>query len=60
MVVLIKERVTIKSRGCSRCSGDLYLEEGEYERVLKCIQCGRVAETVRVFKYKTGRRNKWQ
>ncbi len=31
---------TFKLKGCPRCQGDLLLEQEEYEKVYKCIQCG--------------------
>jgi len=32
----------IKSRGCQRCGGDLFLEQDEYGTYVSCIQCGAV------------------
>jgi len=30
----------IKSKGCQRCGGDLFLEQDEYGIYVSCIQCG--------------------
>ena len=32
----------IKSKGCQRCGGDLFLEQDEYGIYISCIQCGTV------------------
>ncbi len=30
----------LRLKGCPRCKGDLLLEQEEYEKVYKCLQCG--------------------
>ncbi len=32
----------IKTKGCQRCGGDLFLEQDEYGFYAACIQCGGV------------------
>ena len=32
----------IKSKGCKRCRGDLFLERDEYGVYVSCIQCGAI------------------
>ena len=32
----------IRSKGCQRCGGDLFLEHDEYGVYVACIQCGAV------------------
>lgn len=32
----------IKTKGCQRCGGDLFLEQDEYGIYIACIQCGGV------------------
>jgi hypothetical protein len=32
----------IKTKGCQRCGGDLFLEQDEYGVYISCIQCGGV------------------
>ena len=32
----------IKSKGCQRCGGDLFLEQDEYGIYVSCIQCSTV------------------
>ncbi len=32
----------LKSKGCQRCGGDLFLERDEYGIYVSCIQCGAV------------------
>lgn len=29
-------------KSCSKCGGDLYEQQGDYERVIQCFQCGRI------------------
>jgi len=35
-------------KACSKCSGDLTLEEDSYGTFLKCPQCGKFAEVTEV------------
>ena len=31
-------------KGCTRCTGDLYLDQDPYGSFLRCLQCGRHTE----------------
>jgi hypothetical protein len=43
---LIKEGVrrVIFFKGCSRCRGDMHVNQDVYGTYVQCIQCGRITE----------------
>ena len=45
----------IKSKGCQRCGGDLFLEQDEYGTYVSCIQCGAVHAEYSNFEFKTSK-----
>jgi len=35
-----------RMRACTRCQGDVYLDQSEYEPEWRCLQCGRTLQPV--------------
>ncbi len=33
-------------RACTRCHGDAYLDQSEYEAEWRCLQCGRTVQPI--------------